>query len=259
MFPVLLKIGPLTVRTYGLMVAVGFFLSLQYILYRAKKKGLPENKVLDVVLYTIVAGLIGGRLAYVLLNWSFYVRHFPKVFQIWEGGLVFYGGFAAGLVVIIMYGNKHREFGFMKFADILAPAVALGHFFGRLGCFSAGCCYGLPSKMPWAVTFTNENALAPLNISLHPTQLYEAFTNIVIFFVLDWFNRYEHPRGQAIGAYLFFYGVVRFHIEFLRGDDRGSFIFGLSPSQNIAVISVVAGIVILVLSKRNGKENFAGH
>ncbi|MBN1622199.1 MAG: prolipoprotein diacylglyceryl transferase [Endomicrobiales bacterium] len=247
MFPVLLKLGPLTIRTYGFMVAIGFFVALQYVLHYSKKINIVEQEVLDIVLYTIVAGLVGGRLMYVALNWSFYSRNLLQIFQIWEGGLVFYGGFIAGALVIIFYYYRHPEFKIWAFADILAPAIALGHFFGRIGCLFAGCCYGLPTTLPWAIKFSNSQALAPLNVLLHPTQIYEAFGNLLVFFGLHWFNRYEHMQGQAFGTYLFLYGLLRFHVEILRGDDRGGYLLGLSPSQIFAIISIIASVTILFL------------
>lgn len=255
MFPVIFKIGPLTIRTYGLLVAIGFFAALQYILIHTRRSKIAETKVLDVILYSIVGGLCGARLMYVVLNWKFYSRNFFEIFRIWEGGLVFYGGFFVSAIIILLFCRKHPEFKFWEFTDILAPAIALGHFFGRLGCLSAGCCYGLPTNMPWAIKFTNTQALAPLNIALHPTQIYEALGNFFIFVVLDWFNRYKHPHGQTIGSYLFLYGLLRFHVEFLRGDDRGSFVLGLSPSQIIALICIIGGIVIITKFRKYDQKN----
>ncbi|MCB4791099.1 MAG: prolipoprotein diacylglyceryl transferase [Elusimicrobia bacterium] len=255
MFPILLKIGPITIRTYGLLVAIGFFAALQYILIKAKTIGLHEDEILDIVLYTIVAGLIGGRLLYVMLNWSYYANNFLQIFQLWEGGLVFYGGFFLSIIVILAYAGYHKDFNLWGFSDIAAPAIAIGHFFGRLGCFFAGCCYGLPTDLPWACTFTNLNALAPLNIALHPTQVYEALGNLLIFLTLNWLLRFKHLSGQIFAVYLFLYGILRFHVEFLRGDDRGGFLFNLSPSQLISILMVLTGVYITVLRRKYGKNN----
>jgi phosphatidylglycerol:prolipoprotein diacylglycerol transferase len=252
MFPELLKLGSLTIRTYGFFVAVGFMAALQYLLWRGQKRGFKESEILDLSLYTIVGGLLGGRLMYVALNAGFYLKQPLKIFQIWEGGLVFYGGFVAGALVIIWYVRRvNKYFDFWGFADIMGPAVALAHVFGRIGCFFAGCCYGLPTSVPWAVTFKNPQALAPCNIPLHPTQLYESFGNLLIFLSLDWFNRFSHPKGQTLGAYLFLYGVLRFHVEFLRGDDRGGYLLWLSPSQLIAVVLICIGIYLIRYRKLN--------
>lgn len=251
MFPTLFKIGPLTLRTYGLLVAVGFFVALQYLLRRARRGGMAENRLLDLVLYSVVAGLLGARIAYVIFNWSFYATRLSDIFKLWEGGLVFYGGFIAAAVTVIVYVRAHKELRLWSVADFLAPAIAIGHFFGRLGCFAAGCCYGMPTHLPWGVTYFNSQALAPLGIALHPAQLYEAAGNLALFFVLDRYDRRRHPEGYTFALYLMLYGIIRFSVEFLRGDDRGGFVTGLSPSQVTSLIAIV--IAGVIFSWRKGK------
>jgi phosphatidylglycerol:prolipoprotein diacylglycerol transferase len=246
MFPTLIKIGPLTIRTYGFFVAVGIFVAIQYLIRRGKAKGISEAAITDLSLYAIVAGLVGARITYVLQNLSYYARHFSEVFKIWEGGLVFYGGFIAGTLAVVVYLRYHRDIRLGTLADIVAPALALGHFFGRLGCFFAGCCYGAPSHLPWAVTFCNAETLAPRGVPLHPTQLYEAVGSLAIFFLLDWYNRSRHQEGFAFLAYLFFYGFLRFLVEFLRADERGAFILGFSPSQVLSLVLMAAALILFV-------------
>lgn len=246
MFPTLLKIGPLTLRTYGLFVAIGFFAAMQYLLRRGKSAGVSEGHILDIILYTIVIGLLGARITYVIINWSFYAHRFSDIFKVWEGGLVFYGGFLTGLATVIGYTAFHKELRLWSIFDLFAPAIALGHVFGRLGCLFAGCCYGLPTSLPWALRFSNPQSLSPLNVALHPTQLYEALGNLAIFVVLDRYNRSRHPEGYAFGAYLAMYAVLRFLIEFVRGDERGGLLWGLSPSQITAIVAVgCSGVIFL--------------
>ncbi len=246
MFPVLLQLGPFTLRTYGLMVALGFFVGLKYLLARARERGIAENHVLDAVLYTVVAGLAGARLMYVIVNWPVYAGHPGDIFKLWEGGLVFYGGFTAGTLAVLSYVSFHRDIPLWRFGDLIAPAVALGHFFGRLGCFFAGCCYGSASHLPWAVKYGNPLCFAPLGVPLHPVQLYEAFANLAVFFVLDRYNRRDHPEGRAFALYLFLYGAIRFAAEFLRGDERGGFAAGMSPGQLISLAAIpVAAYIFL--------------
>jgi phosphatidylglycerol---prolipoprotein diacylglyceryl transferase len=255
MFPILLKLGPLTIKTYGLFVALGFIASLQYTLWRSKSKGFIDEQIMDIVLYIVIAGLIGGRLMYVLLNWQFYFKNPLSIFQIWEGGLVFYGGLIASLLVFWFYVYQNSYFKYWEFLDIFAPAIALGHFLGRLGCFFAGCCYGLPTTLPWGIKFTDSQCLAPQNIYLHPIQIYEALLNILLFFALDWFNKFKHPKGQTFAAYLFFYGIIRFHLEFFRGDDRGGFLLGLSVSQYISILLIAGSVGLILWINKNGKNN----
>ncbi len=246
MFPELFHLGPVTIRTYGFLIAVGLFLGLQYVLRGAKAKAIPEDRILDAALYVIVAGLIGARLTYVVLNWSFYLQHPFEIVQVWEGGLVFYGGFVASAAAVIMYTRRHRDtLRLGQLADLMAPALCIGHFFGRLGCFCAGCCYGMPSDLPWAVRFVNPKALAPTGILLHPAQLYEAFANMALFFVLDRYRVRGGPKdGQVFALYLMLYAALRFVIELFRGDDRGGFLWGLSPSQLVAAVLFITGIAL---------------
>ncbi len=253
MFPVLLKLGPFTIRTYGVLVALGLFAALRYIAIQGKHENISEDNVMDLGLYIIVAGLLGARLAYVAQNWPYYSANLAAIFKIWEGGLVFYGGFIAGTIAALLYLRAHREINVWVFGDIIAPALALAHVFGRIGCFFAGCCYGSSCNLPWAVTYLNAHSLAPLNVALHPVQLYEAAGNLVIFVFLDFYNRHRHKTGFALGAYLILYALLRFNMEFLRSDDRGGVWFGLSPSQVVALFSLVAGALILGL-KDHGKS-----
>lgn len=251
MLPTLLHIGPFTIRTYGLFVAIGIFAGLRYMLYAAKKNNIPGNKVLDLVLYAVAAGIIGARLAYVLTSLPYYAQHPVEIFKLWEGGLVYYGGFIAGAIAVVAYVFSHRELRLWRLADIVAPALALGHVFGRIGCFFAGCCYGAQCTLPWAVTFSNPESFAPAGVSRHPTQLYEAFGNLVIFILLDRYNRSTHREGLAFAVYLVFYGVLRFCVEFLRADERGAFVLGMSPGQAISIIAMAAGIVIFIARRKN--------
>lgn len=249
MFPELLNIGPFTLRTYGLFVALGMFVALQYVLRKAKKAGIPEESILDIGLYAIVAGLVGGRLAYVALNFRYYSGNFWEIFRVWEGGMVFFGGLILGALAVILYVRKHPKLRLWALADIIAPAIALGHVFGRIGCFFAGCCYGKETTLPWAVKFTNEGALAPLNVCLHPTQLYESAGSLAVFFFIDWYNRRKHAEGRAFWLYLFLYGMLRFHVEFLRGDERGGFVLGMSPGQMVSLLLILAAVYIFAKSK----------
>lgn len=251
MFPIILKLGPITIRTYGLLVSIGLFVSLKYIIHNAKKSGIDEDSIFDLVLYSVVAGLVGARLTYVLFNMPFYWQHPADIFKVWEGGLVYYGGLVFGSAAALVFVRFHAGIKLLSLADIIAPALVLGHFFGRLGCFFAGCCYGRQAELPWAVRFSNPHALAPLNVSLHPVQLYEAVGNLIIFFVLHYYNKRKHLTGYTFAFYLIFYGIMRFMLEFVRGDERGGFLLGFSPGQIISFIAVIAGIYILDFVKKH--------
>ena len=240
MYPELFSIGKFTIYTYGVLVAIGFFIGMQYII---KYSGNIINKqsLYDFLFYIILIGIIGARLFYVLLDLPSYLSHPLEIIQVWKGGLVYYGGFLATLIFAFFY-CKHKNFNIVKLADVFAPALALGHFFGRIGCFFSGCCYG-------------KNTECFLSIAhKHPTQLYEAFGNLIIFFVLHKFLRKKHKDGHVFLLYMLMYSELRFFVELFRGDDRGSFIFGLSPAQNISILIFIIAIVILLFVK-NGDNN----
>jgi len=244
MFPIILKIGSFSIHSYGLLIAAGLFFSMQYMLSASKARGIEDDLIYDITLYAVIAGFLGARFTYVILNFGFYASHPEKILQIWEGGLVFYGGFVAGALAVIVY-SRIKRLDLWILADIIAPALALAQFFGRLGCFFAGCCYGKESSLPWAVKFSNHDALAPLGIGLHPTQIYEALGNLGIFFALKYFNSKEHKSGIILGYYAVSYAALRFLVEFLRGDDRGGLIFSLSPSQATAIIVLFVGLAVI--------------
>ncbi|MBW1989561.1 MAG: prolipoprotein diacylglyceryl transferase [Deltaproteobacteria bacterium] len=251
MHPVLFRIGPFTVNTYGFFIAVGFLLGLLVILRDAKRQGIAKERVMDLAFYMLLAGIVASRLAYVALNPERF-SDFWEIFRIWNGGLVFYGGFLGAAAVYFVYLKRH-EMNMFKTADLLTPAVPLAHAFGRLGCFSAGCCYGEPCDLPWAVTFNHPLTLAPRGVPLHPTQLYGAAGNFAIFLLVYFLVR---PKKRFDGMVFFFYVILyaalRFVIEFFRGDYRGEYLAGaLSPSQAVAAAALAVSVFFLVrLRKR---------
>lgn len=259
MFPELIKIGPLSIKTYGVFVAIGFISALIYCSKRAQEKGYSKELVLDILLYIMISGIAGARITYVLQNWEFYRSNLVEIFYIWSGGLVLYGGIILATTVGIIYLRVKKQEVFC-FADFAAPAIFLGVFFGRIGCFFAGCCYGKPCDLPWAVTFKNTAGLAPLNVALHPTQIYEALFCGLLFAWLHFLDKkkksYNLVDGSIFFASLIAYGIWRFFIEFLRGDDRGPKIIGLFPSQffSLLVVLVSIGVSYYLWQKKPGKS-----
>jgi len=247
MFPILIHIGPLVIRTYGAMVALAFLVSLQVARVAAHARRIGEAFLLDLVAILIVSGLLGARVLYVLLNLSYFREHPWDSVKVWEGGLVFYGGFILAAIVGMIF-TRYRGYPLDDVADCLAPALALGQGIGRWGCFFAGCCYGKPTLLPWGVTFKDAASLAPLGVKLHPVQLYESAGAISLAGLL-WFLlvRRKESHGEIFWLYMLLYGFLRFWMETLRGDDRGGFIGGLAPSQMIALTAIViAGSILLV-------------
>ncbi|GAB6062978.1 prolipoprotein diacylglyceryl transferase [Deferrisoma palaeochoriense] len=244
MHPILFQFGKLTVYTYGLFVALGFFAALWVAGREAERLGLEPRKVQDLGLVVLIAALVGARLFYVLVEWEYFVEHPWQVFEIWKGGLVFYGGFVVAALASLAY-VRHAGLPVWPTGDAVAPGLALGQALGRIGCFFAGCCYGAECDLPWAVTFTDPRGLAPLNLPLHPTQLYSALGNLAIFLVLYLgFRKRWGGTGRVFGLYLVLYPAFRFVVEFFRNDPRGA-LGPLSTSQALGIPLFLFGLWLL--------------
>jgi len=253
MHPILFKIGPLTIHTYGLLVAAGFLLGLGLAVRQAKKEGIAPNKIVDLGFYILLSALIGSRLFFIFINAGYYMKNLLEIFKIWEGGLVFYGGVLVVVPAFLWYVRKN-SLGIWSTADLFAPSLAVGHAIGRIGCFFAGCCHGKPAEgLPWAVTFADPESLAIIGIPLHPTQLYESVGEFLNFFILIILRRYKSFNGQLFMTYILLYSVLRFVVEFYRGDvGRGFITSWLSLSQGISILMfliAVAGLIILKKQK----------
>ncbi len=262
MHPILLKIGPLTIHTYGFMLALGVASALWFLYVQSKKQGLEAPKMLDMAFYTIIISLIGAKLILFIGNFSYYMRYPGELFSLARSGGVFQGGLAFGIIFALWYFRKHR-IPTWKAADIVGTALALGHGFGRIGCFSAGCCYGRECSLPWGVTFQNEYAHnltgIPIHQILHPTQLYESALNFLNFFVLFLILRKKKFDGQVFSFYIINYSIIRFFVEYFRGDHPDSAFLILKPSpylslsfpQFFCILGLIGGATLfLILRKR---------
>lgn len=247
MHPILFRLGPLTIHTYGFFVAMGFVAGIFLAKNEAKRSGEDQEKIMDLFFYILIAAIVGSRLFYVAINFEMFIADPLEIFKIWNGGLVFYGGFIGAIIVGLVYLKKNKM-PLWKTLDIVAPSLALGQFFGRLGCFSAGCCYGKVCDLPWAVTFVHPDTLAQTGIPLHPTQLYHSLSNLTIFIILFFFRRRKNFDGLLFWLYVFLYGITRSFIEIFRGDFRGQVFFGIfSVAQVISSIMIIIAIVMMAL------------
>lgn len=249
MFPKLLELGPLTVYSYGVLLAAAYLGGLQFALIRAKQRGLDAARVMDLGIYIIVSALVGAKLLLVLVDFDHFVNNPRDLLSLVRSGGVFYGGLLAAVAVGLWYVRRHR-LPTWQIADVVAPGIAFGHVVGRLGCFLAGCCYGRPTDLPWGVMFTNplaaENVGTPLGIHLHPTQLYEAGAELVILVLLLIFEgRGRAFPGRTFWGYMLVYGLSRFVIEMFRGDPRGMVFGDVSTSQFISLLIVPVAVVML--------------
>jgi len=251
MHPILLKIGSFTIYTYGFLIAMGIMICFLIARKEGKRVGLDPDKLTDLCFYLVISGVIGSRVFYIATNPEMFADDFFEIFRLWNGGLVFYGAFIGGFLAGIVYIKK-AKLPLWKTADICAPSVAIAHVFGRLGCFSAGCCYGKVCDLPWAVTFTDPHTLArPIGVALHPTQLYAAGSNLIIFIILIFIRRRMKFDGQLFWIYVMLYGIVRSINEIFRADFRGEVIFQMfSVSQIIGWLMASLAVVMLIIFSR---------
>ncbi len=251
MHPKLISIGNFFIPTYGVLVALAFLTALWMAARLARRSGLNPDSVTNLGVYCALSGLAGAKLLLILLNWRYYGSHPGEIFSLstLQAGGVFHGGLIAALLMAVWYMRRKGLPG-LKTADVFAPGLALGHAIGRMGCFSAGCCWGTECHRPWAVTFTNPDAHrlvgVPLNVSIHPTQLYEAAAEAVIFLIL--YRRFSklHRDGTIIGLYLVLYSIARFAVEFVRHHEQANPFGGpFSATQWIALAMIILGAYLM--------------
>lgn len=271
MFPTLLKLGPITLHSYGLMMAIAFLVTLYLVQRDATKFGLDPNALTDLCFWTLLAGIVGARVLHIIMYPKFYAFDDPLGWiAIWNGGLVFQGGLMAGILFCYFY-LRVKSIDHWLVADVGLPYLAIGHALGRLGCFLNGCCYGKATNSIFGVSFPR----VPDNIAekatgspayldqfgergtelwahpVHPTQLYESVGLIVMCLFLLALRKYWHPfRGFMLAAYIVSYGLLRFFIEFFRGDKNPTHFGALSDQQVFSLVFVVAGLVVFFVLRR---------
>jgi phosphatidylglycerol:prolipoprotein diacylglycerol transferase len=236
-------------HTYGLLVALGMVLAALFAQHDAAGLGISKDTFWDLALWIILGGMLGARLAYVAVTWQEFAHDWAGIIRVWDGGLVFYGGFVGGVVSGAWFIHRHK-LPFWKFADVAAPYVPLAHTFGRLGCFFAGCCYGRESRS-WGLVFP---ALGD-NIPHLPTQLYEAGFNALLFLFLFLRRKQARPAGRLFWLYVGLYAAWRFGVEFFRGDEIRGTVFWpwLHTSQLLALLGLVAAAGFWVFLGRRAK------
>jgi len=258
MHPILISIGSFHLPTYGVLLASALLAAVYTVIRLGRREGLDEGRLLDFSVWLIIVGLLGAKVLMIVSEWSYY-RQNPGEILSWgtlQAGGAFYGGFVAATLFALWY-LKVYHLPLLKVLDVYAPAIALGHSVGRLGCFAAGCDYGKPTPFFLHVVFTNpvahEVTGVPLGAPLHPSQVYESLATLTIFAILLWQYRRKTRDGQIFLLYLALYGVARFLLEFLRGDEKRGFVFNhlFSTSQFIALLELVAaGFMVYVLYGR---------
>jgi len=258
MYPEIFRIGSFPINTYGVFLALAFLCAILITVKLAARDGLPREKIYDLCLWMLLCSLIGSKIL-MFFTEPEYRDHPLQLISLdfLRSGGVFYGGLI-GAILSGYFLMRRYQLPWWKTADACAPGIAIGNFFGRQGCFAAGCCWGKPTTLPWGVKFTelgHEITGVPLDVRLHPTQLYESFAMLLVFFFLLWLHKHRRFNGQVILLYALLYSVIRFAIEFLRDDPRGDLfglttLTGLSTSQLISLIVGAGALVLLVLRWR---------
>lgn len=247
MHPILLDLGRIQLYTYGLFLALGFLTAVWFSKRNARFYNISDQIVSDIFFTILISSIIGARLLYVGINYKAYTHNFLDAFKIWNGGLVFFGGFLAATLASVLF-LKIKKMPIWRTADILAPGMALGHAVGRFGCLAAGCCYGKTCDLPFAISFSHAQSLAPLNVLLHPTQIYMVLSNFLLFLILMVLQKRKKFHGMVFLSYVMFYSIFRAVIEFFRGDFRGDFFFEfLSLSQGIGLVVSCLAFVIMII------------
>lgn len=272
MYPVLFRIGPIPVNSYGLLIAFGFLTALFFILRDAKKAGIDEKAISDAAFFVLPIGIAGTRILHIVMFPESYSWSDPVGwFAIWRGGLVFQGGPPVALAFIYWF-LRRRKVDFWQTCDIAFPYLALAHGLGRLGCFMYGCCYGAPSSVPWAIPFrrvpwdtalvatgspafldhlrrfSDMSADSHWSHAVHPTQLYSFVGLLTICGIMLFLRKHWHPYiGFTMPVYFVVYGVFRFIVEFFRGDHNPSHMLGLSDQQLFSATFALAGVVLFFI------------
>ncbi|MCL5104024.1 MAG: prolipoprotein diacylglyceryl transferase [Armatimonadetes bacterium] len=237
----LFKIFGVPIRAYGLMMVVGFALGLWRASRVSKSRGIEPECVYDLGIITLLSGVLGARLVFILINPT--TESFRDFFSVWNGGLSFHGGVFFAVLAALIY-TKIVGLSFLKCADLLSPSLAISYAFTRIGCFLNGCCYGSPTTLPWGVRFHEHGTLTPPS---HPTQIYAFIASLLIFAILTRLEKMKRAPGFIFVGYLGLYGVYRFLIEFPRkGFSAELWAFGLTQAQAVSVVMVVAAVVVVL-------------
>ena len=239
MFPILFKLGPITIYTYGVFVFLGVIASYLVCKNQADKEGISRKIFSHIFFWALVWGFLGARVVYILVEWKWFLSN-PLSVILSRSGFVFYGGIVSGILTLLILAKKYK-INLLRVADIAGLGIPLGHALGRIGCFCYGCCYGKPTDSSWGILFPPESPAGLLGVKVIPTQLISALFLFLFFFLLLILKKHQRFDGQILLSYGIGYGIFRFIIEFYRGDLRGE-IFSLSTSQFAALVVIIISI-----------------
>lgn len=242
----LFSIGPVTIHGYGLMMAIAILSAYYMVEYRGKKRGMDADKIFNMAIWAVAAGLLGAKLLYLITRLPDLIADPSLIVHCLKDGFVVYGSLIGGILGAWIYCRRH-EMDFLQIFDLTVPAIAFAQGIGRIGCLLAGCCYGMEvsAENPIAIVFTN-SSYAPNNVALLPTQIISSVLNFIHFGILMYLSKKTKAKGQLAGFYLVFYSIGRFILEFFRGDLIRGNVGTLSTSQFIAIFMFLAGVILIV-------------
>jgi len=250
MLPVLFKLGPVTVHSWGLLLLVAFGAAALRAVKRAPRYGIAPEVFLDCALFGLFGGIVGGRIAFVLQQGSYYASHPAEILAIWTGGMTSFGGLIGGIAAGI-WTAKRRGLKVADVADLAAVSLPIGYAIGRIGCFLNGCCHGSTCNLPWAMSFHPEGGASTGPV--HPAQLYSAIAGLVIYGILVMMERRRRFPYQLLLTFMLLYGAYRFAVEFVReGATAEVLAAGLTTGQiaSLATVGIAAVAMALLARKR---------
>lgn len=242
---VLFEVLGIKIYSYGLLIAIGILVAGSMFLKRGKEKGYDEDKLLNMMIITIIMGILGGKLLFILTKLEDIINK-PYMLLNFGEGFVIYGAIIAGALTVAVYCRKNK-WNTLELLDCIVPGLAIAQGFGRIGCFLAGCCYGRETDSLLGVSFPI-NSLAPSGVHIHPTQIYSSIFDFALAALLIFYSRKNPKKGRTAAIYIIVYSIGRFFVEFLRDDERGNVAF-LYTSQFIAIFTLILGIVLFNLDK----------
>lgn len=245
---VLFDIFGFKIYSYGFMIAIGILSAVLLFTNRAKKKGYDEDSLFNLIIFSIIGGVLGGKLLFIITEFKSIMKN-PSILLDFGYGFVIFGAIILGGLTLVLY-CKAKKWNSLEVLDLVAPGVAMAQGFGRIGCFLAGCCYGAETDSFLGVEFPS-GSLAPTGVHLHPTQVYSSIFDFMLAFFLLWYSKKANKNGKVVGMYAVIYSIGRFFVEFLRNDPRGN-VGSLSTSQFISIFTLVLGVLLLNIHKVKG-------
>jgi len=252
--PVLYKIGPLTLRTYGLFLSISFLLGIALAVKRGEARGVDRKDVLDLCFAIMVSSIIGSRLFYILTHLGEYAGNPLRVFSVWEGGLSMFGGVVIALVVSKLFMNR-RGLSFANLGDIVAPSLMIGTVVTRIGCFMNGCCFGLPTESSLGIVFPPTCIAGSYfaDIAIHPTQIYASLSALAVFITLLVVDRLKLREGFLFGLMFVLYSIGRIIIEGFRFSEEGAVFLQMDVpityNQLIAASLILLGLYFMFMRR----------